>query len=122
MNILWTVNGVSWRVRNDGPLWPPLLAAATTIGHTTVVDSGICPDARSLAHEYCHVLNTSTLRYLVSCTIGRLWGDSYWQREESRANLYGVAHQNDRDILLLAAQIRSQIPTNIPTVTIDHPV
>ena len=122
MNIQTQVNGLDWTVRNDHPVWPPLLAAATTIGHTTVFDSGLCPDSVSLAHEFYHVLHTSWLRYLVSVTIGRLWGSDYWRIEESSANLYGTAHMNDPAFIRLAAQVRSQIPSNIPEVRINHPV
>ena len=122
MNIHTQINGLDWTVRNDHPIWPPLLAAATTIGHTTVFDSGLCPDSVSLAHEWFHVSHTSWLRYLVSFTIGRLWGSDYWRLEESGANLYAINHQNDAPIRNLAAQVRSQVPSNIPLVTINHPV
>ena len=122
MNIHTQINGLDWTVRNDHPFWPPLLAVATTIGSTTVFDSGICPDAISLAHEFCHRQFTSTFHYVLSFTIGRIWKDSYWKDQERLANLYAINHQNDAPIRALAAQVRSQIPSNIPLVTIDHPI
>ena len=124
MNIQVVVYGLSWRITNVSGLfrWPPLLAAATTMGSTTVFDSGLCPDSVSLAHEWYHVSHTSWLRYLWSFTIGRLWGDGYWKAEENNANLCGIARQNDPVFTRLAAQVRSIIPNNIPTCRIDHPV
>mgnify|MGYP003661848448 CR=1 FL=1 len=122
MKIQTTILGEPWTIRNDHPFWPPLLAAATTIGQTTVFDSGLCPDSVALAHEWYHVAHTSWLRYVLSFTVGRLWGDDYWRHEESEANLSGQLHRFEPAFVALAAQIRAQIPASIPTVSINHPV
>ena len=124
MNLTVDIYGLTWRITNQSGLfrWPPLLAAATTIGSTTVFDSGLCPDQISLAHEWYHVSHTSWLRYLWSFTVGRIWSDQYWVIEERTANAYGAAHTNDPQFLRVAAQVRSIVPVNIPLVTITHTI
>lgn len=112
-----SVVGVSWRIVI--PSGFPRISVATTLDHTTRFQGGGCPDSVSLAHEFYHVLHTSWLRYLLSYTLGRLWGDSYWRDEENDANHYGAMHETDADFLAIATQIRGQFP-DWPTVRITH--
>jgi hypothetical protein len=124
MTFNFVVVGLPWTVKASNGIfsWPPLLAAATTYGHTTVYDSGICPDSVSLAHEWYHCVSTHWLRYALSFTIGRAWKDAYWRNEEIGANAYGAAHAADPIFVNCAHQVRVATPANIETVTLSHPV
>lgn len=118
----FTNTAVSYTVKCGSSLPKWIGAASTTIGSTVRVASKYCPDAQSLAHEYFHVVHTNWIHYLFSCTIGKLWGDKYWKNEELTANIYGGLHQKDPIFVEQADQIRSVLPADWRTVTIQHNV
>ncbi len=114
-NKAWTVKTGSWIPRFLG-------AAGTTIGKTTYFKRNICPDAESLAHEWFHTEATNTFRYVLSNTIGRLWGDKYRVKNEVAANLYALLHKTDEDFVRSATILREKLPFYWPTVRITHKI
>jgi len=118
----FSVNNTAWTVK-CGSFFPKIFgAAANSIGHTTRIVSGYCPDAESLAHEWFHIASTSTFRYVVSIVIGWLWDDSYHKNQEIGANLFGKLHKTDSIFVTSAATIRAALPADWETVTIEHKV
>lgn len=90
---------------------------------TSVFDASFCPDALSLGHESWHIENTNTFHYLVSISIGRLWGSTYWRDQEIAANTHGRAVQNDPKYLALASAVRAAYTASygaVPTGTYSH--
>ncbi len=125
MDLRTMIHGHPWRIKTPSESifsWPPLISMATTMGQATTFTLQYAPDSQSLGHELFHVEHTSWVRYLLSISIGKLWGDSYWKTEEAGANAYGLAHKNDADLVALALQIRALYPASSPTATYDHPV
>lgn len=123
MTFSFRIQGIDWTVKYGGGLfgWPPRISISTTVGRSTVfVNNGNCPDAQSLAHEFCHVLNTSALRYLVSYTIGRLWRSTYWKDQEIQANTYEVAHKLDPAFVTAANTMMATMPKGTRFETITH--
>jgi hypothetical protein len=85
----------SWRIPGYSVLpnhWLPALlgSAAVTIGTRVLIRWGVTPSAFGLAHEYCHTLRTSWVRYAWS----RLTGGTYHLEEELAANEYAGAHHH----------------------------
>jgi hypothetical protein len=118
MTFDFTVQGTAFRVII--PSGFPRVAAATTIGHTVRFQGGGVPNDASLAHEYFHVLHTSWVRYLLSVTIGKLWGDGYADGQERAANAYQNDPANVALFAAAAAMLRAALPATWPTVRIEH--
>ena len=118
-----TVLGIEWKIVIDTNWYhiPFILAAATTYGKTTLFEVGLVPNAVALAHEYHHVLTTSWLRYVISYTIGKLWGSTYWKDEEISANAYGLANAGNPVFQAISDKIKADFPS-YPVVNINHPV
>lgn len=110
------VDGISWTILLGSGLPRLFGAVATTIGRTTRFVSGICPDTVSLAHEFWHVQNTSTGKYVFSF----VFRTAYWKDQEIAANTFGAAHEADPVFVDIAKAVRLASPTSWPTVTISH--
>lgn len=96
----------------------PRIAAATTIGNVIRFRAGFCPDAASIAHEFYHVRKTSWKRYLLSATIGKLWGDKYAHTQEVKANIFAKnTAPAFEDVFLM---LRRELPANWPTANFSN--
>lgn len=114
--------GYPWTVYIGG-FYPLRVALATTINESTYIKDKICPSFKTLKHEFYHRVNTSWIKYFLSWSIGRIWGDRYWKLQELRANDYALSnHQEDTALNVLTMHIRLKLPVNYITTTIDHPV
>jgi len=118
----FTIKNKPWKVKTGSWIPRVLGAAGTTIGKTTYFKRNICPDSESLAHEWYHADATNAFRYVISNTIGRLWGDKYHTNHEIGANLYGLLHKGDEDFANAAATLREKLPFYWPTVRITHKI
>lgn len=89
--------------------WLPALlgSAAVTIGNRVLIRWGVTPSAFGLAHEYCHTLRTSWVRYAWS----RLTGGTYHLEEELAANAYAGAnhHRFEADAEALAWYLHREV-------------
>lgn len=120
MTFAFSIGGVPWTVII--PSGFPRIAAATTLGATSRFEGNICPDVVSLGHEHYHAIHTSWIRYVISFTVGLLWGSSYWRDEETAANAAGAVASTNPELVGAAATLRATLPATWPTVTINHPV
>lgn len=119
-----TIHGKPYTVKTGAGRigWPIRISVATTMGHSSAFEPGICPDVTSIGHENWHSENTNTLRYVWSFTVGRLYGSTYWKDQERAANQAGSVAHEDAELLAFAATIRAGVAASWPTATVTHPV
>ena len=114
------VNEKIWHIKFGSKIAKLIGSYGYTWGDTTRFVNGIVPDAASLAHEYGHVGKANILRYALSSTIGKLWGDKYALNQEAMANEYAKIHKNDAVFVQAADTLRRRLPSDWPTVTITN--